>query len=226
MDIIQLSNQPKFDAKKNDIITLFPTCAIEKYGQNEIIFSSLNFSRYIFYIQNGKVKVTDISSKGRSVISGYYKKGDFVNLEVIKHSNIKKMSGISKSKNSIVVKISKEKFLSKLSRNSALQQYVFSQLLTEKTETERRIHRILDIKSSERVFDFIYHHTLKFGQRIGYEYVIREPLTHQEIAAYIGTARQTVTTSMNILRSKGILHFNRNYWIIRDLGSLRKIVSF
>lgn len=220
MSVTQLSNQYKFD-----VISLFPNCKAEKYGQNEIIFSSSNFSRYIYYIQSGKVKVTDISSKGRSVISGYYKKGDLINLEVIKQGNIKKMSGVSKSKKSTVLKIGKEQFLSKLSLNSELQQCVFCQLLTEKTETERRIHRILDIKSSERVYDFLYHHTLKFGQRVGYEYVIREPLTHQEIAAYIGTARQTVTTSMNILRSKGILHFNRNYWIIRDLVGLRKIVS-
>ncbi|MEM1122387.1 MAG: Crp/Fnr family transcriptional regulator, partial [Bacteroidota bacterium] len=217
-------NNHKAGSEQFDLTTLFSTAKLKKYPLNGVIFTPLQFNSTVYFIKSGKVKVTDVSDKGRRVSSGYYKAGAFINLEVLKQTSQKKMTAISKSKNTEVVVIHKQDFLLKLSLVTELQQHVFNQLLADKVETERRIHRILDIKSGQRVYDFFYAHVQKFGERIGYEYVVREPLTHQEIAEYIGTSRQTVTTSMNELKRKGILHFNRKYWIIRSLQQLEEMV--
>lgn len=211
--------------KNNDFTVLFSDCQKRKYKLNEVLFTLVDSNSNIFFLKSGKVKVTKISDKGRQVSAGYFQQGDFINLEAITDNADKKITAISKSKDTIAICIKKIKFIEKLSTRTDLQVQIFTQILSNKAEAEQRIHRILDIKSNERVFDFFYHHTLKFGQRVGYEYVIREPLTHREIGEYIGSSRQTVTTSMNILRRKGILHFNRKYWIIRDLNALKKLVD-
>lgn len=221
----RISGTTIFGDNSPDIATIFSAYPCKKYRLNEVIFTSLNLTKFIFYLIDGKVKITNVSDKGRLVSSGYYQQGNFINLKAITDNSKKKSFAISKSKNTIAISIPQNEFLQKLNLFPALHQNVFKQLLADKAESEQRIHRILDIKSNERVYDFLYHHTLNFGERIGYEYVIRDPLTHQEIGEYIGSSRQTVTTSMNFLRKKGILHFNRKYWIIRDLGQLKAIVD-
>lgn len=221
----QPSNPNMVSTKRDNLTNIFSDCPQKKYGINQPLFSPLDDHKYVYFLLQGKVKVTNISKKGRLVSSGYYKEGDFVNLQIISNKQEKSVAAISKSKSTNAIKIAKSIFLQKISLLPKLQQQIFNQLLNEKSDTEQRIHRILDIKSNGRVYDFLYHHALKFGQRVGYEYVIRDPLTHQEIGEYIGSSRQTVTTSMNILRRMGILHFNRKYWIIRDLSHLKEIID-
>ena len=48
--------------------------------------------------------------------------------------------------------------------------------------------------------------------------VLRNYLTHQEIASYTGTSRQTVTTVLNELREDKILDFNRKQITIKNNG--------
>jgi CRP-like cAMP-binding protein len=55
---------------------------------------------------------------------------------------------------------------------------------------------------------------------VGFEWVIRKPVTHQEIANLTATSRQTVTTTLNDLRYKKLLTFNRSRLLVRDLEGL------
>jgi len=60
----------------------------------------------------------------------------------------------------------------------------------------------------------------KNGQRVGYEWVVRKFITHQEIANLTATSRQTVTTVLNELRADNLLTFNRKRLLVRDLDLL------
>jgi len=63
--------------------------------------------------------------------------------------------------------------------------------------------------------------TAQKGQQVGYEWVLRNPITHQEIANLTATSRQTVTTTLNDLRYARILTFNRKRLLVRDLEKLK-----
>jgi CRP/FNR family cyclic AMP-dependent transcriptional regulator len=53
---------------------------------------------------------------------------------------------------------------------------------------------------------------------------VRNFITHQEIANLTATSRQTVTTTLNDLRFKKLLTFNRSRLLIRDLDKLAEEV--
>ena len=53
--------------------------------------------------------------------------------------------------------------------------------------------------SRSRIVEFLVELTRSRGQRVGYEWVVRKPITHQEIANLTATSRQTVTTTLNDL---------------------------
>ena len=73
--------------------------------------------------------------------------------------------------------------------------------------------------------EFIINELDKNGQRVGYEWVLRNFITHQEIANLTATSRQTVTTLLNDLRNENIIAFNRKRLLIRDLDKLKKFVQ-
>ena len=86
--------------------------------------------------------------------------------------------------------------------------------------TQERLRRLTLLSSQQRVIHFIAIHVKKAGRQVGYEYVLKPPLTHQEIGNIAGVGRQTVTTIMNELRRDNIIHFTRQYLIVRDMDKL------
>jgi len=85
---------------------------------------------------------------------------------------------------------------------------------------ERRLESLVFRDSRSRIVEFLVNIARSKGQRVGYEWVIRKPVTHQEIANLTATSRQTVTTTLNDLRYKKLLSFNRSRLLIRDLDKL------
>jgi len=85
-----------------------------------------------------------------------------------------------------------------------------------------RLHRLLLYKSRQRVVQFLLDYVNEVGQRVGYEYVIKKPFTHEEIGNLSDTSRQTVTTVLNELKGKNLIHFTRRYILIRNLEALEE----
>lgn len=62
------------------------------------------------------------------------------------------------------------------------------------------------------------------GVEIGYDILVRSSLTHQEMASYTNTTRQTVTTVLNELKNKKLLTFDRKRILFRDLDKLKTLL--
>ena len=87
-------------------------------------------------------------------------------------------------------------------------------------EMERRLESLVFRDSRSRIVEFLVGLTKSKGQRVGYEWVVRNFITHQEIANLTATSRQTVTTTLNDLRYLKLLTFNRSRLLVRDLAGL------
>ena len=71
-----------------------------------------------------------------------------------------------------------------------------------------------------RVIDFIIYLVENNGRRVGFEWTIDQFFPHREIASIIGSSRQTVTVTLNELRNKNIIYFDRKRLIVRDMEKL------
>lgn len=90
---------------------------------------------------------------------------------------------------------------------------------------EKRLESMVFKDSRSRIIEFLVDLNSERGQRVGYEWVVRNFMTHQEIANLTATSRQTVTTVLNELKSKNIITFNRKRLLIRDINLLAQEVS-
>ena len=71
---------------------------------------------------------------------------------------------------------------------------------------------------------FLLKWAIKKGRRVGYEHLVNNMITHQEIADLTATSRQTVTTTISELKNKNILIMNRKRMLIRNMDNLAKAV--
>jgi CRP-like cAMP-binding protein len=92
-------------------------------------------------------------------------------------------------------------------------------------EMEQRLESLVFKDSRSRIVEFLIELVEKNGQRVGYEWVVRKFITHQEIANLTATSRQTVTTVLNELRNKELLTFNRKRLLVRDREALEKEIE-
>jgi CRP/FNR family transcriptional regulator len=61
-----------------------------------------------------------------------------------------------------------------------------------------------------RIAKLILRLSARFGMRVGKEIFFNIPLTHQEIADMIGTSRQTVTSTLSVLKRQGVLNIDNH----------------
>ena len=92
-------------------------------------------------------------------------------------------------------------------------------------DMENRLESLVFKDSRSRIIEYLVSLVNKSGQRVGYEWVVRKFITHQEIANLTATSRQTVTTVLNELRTSELLTFNRKRLLVRDLDKLKEEIT-
>jgi len=176
---------------------------------------------YVFFLVEGMVKTLSFyPEKNKEIVNGYFTAGDMMNLEVWHATNNPKVTLKVTSAKVVYKVIPINDFRALVRQNQGLNQLLMTTLLDQINKNNDRLHRLLLYKSRQRVVQFLVDYVNEIGQRVGYEFVIKKPFTHEEIGNLSDTSRQTVTTVLNELKAKNLIHFTRRYILIRNLEAL------
>ncbi len=116
--------------------------------------------------------------------------------------------------------------LNVLMKNHSALSILMMRIMNERViEMEDRLESLIFKDSRTRILEFLISRIEKSGQRIGYEWVLRNFITHQDIASLTSTSRQTVTMILNDLRNNNIIQFDRKRLLVRDLDKLKSSVN-
>lgn len=100
--------------------------------------------------------------------------------------------------------------------------FVMDQICKQCNFLEKRLNDMVYFNSNKRIVEFLVDLVKERGRRMGYEHVVFDFFIHQDIADLTGTARQTVTVTLNDLRRAGIIEFNRKRLLVKDLKKLQQ----
>lgn len=87
---------------------------------------------------------------------------------------------------------------------------------------ENRFADVILKDARSRIIEFLLDLAQKRGVQIGFDTLIKDALSQQEIANYTATARQTVSTVLNRLREKNLIYYTRKKMMIRDINLLQQ----
>ena len=190
------------------------------FPKGEQIYVPDELSDRIFFITEGRVKISAMNEDGKEVTKAILGKGEvFGELALIGENRRHDTALALEATQACVVTLNELRGL--MRERSELNLFFMRIFAARQLEMERRLESLVFRDSRSRIVEYLVHTVQNKGQRVGYEWVVRQFNTHQEIANLTATSRQTVTTTLNDLRAKKLLTFNRSRLLVRDLEALK-----
>ncbi len=197
------------------------THAEKVFKKGEYIYLPQQLSDRVFFLTSGRVKIGTIGDNGKEITKAILGKGEvFGELSMIGESKRRDFAYAMEDSMACVLTLEEMKHMMK--DHNGLSLFFMKIMGSRVLEMEQRLESLVFKDSRSRIIEYLIELVRKNGERVGYEWVVRKFVTHQEIANLTATSRQTVTTVLNELRTENILTFNRKRLLVRDLDRLKK----
>jgi CRP/FNR family cyclic AMP-dependent transcriptional regulator len=193
----------KFDPK-TFLSTINGGRRIETFPQKQTIFSQGDSSDAVFYIKEGKVRLTVVSQIGKEATIGILNKGDFFGEGCLTGQPLRLCSATAMTDCS-VMKIAKKSMMEVLHREQSFSEMFVAYLLARNIRYEEDLVDQL-FNSSERRLARILLLLAHFGKEGVPETVISK-MSQETLAEMIGTTRSRVSFFMNRFRKLGFIDY-------------------
>jgi CRP/FNR family cyclic AMP-dependent transcriptional regulator len=195
-------------------------CIITKHKgakKGEAIYFGEDLHNRIFLLKRGIIKIVEYNEKGDEIIKDIIQKGDLFG-SLASEENESNESAVALSPEAYVCSFRISDFENIISKNPdiALKYFKFMGLKLKKIENKYTNLVFKDVKT--RLKAFLTDWVQAEGRKVGFDWVLDNYLTHQDIAGLICSTRQTVTQLMRELETEGHIKYDRKEILIH--GSL------
>jgi len=180
---------------------------IEAFPKKQTIFAQGDSSDAVFYIKEGKVKLTVVSEIGKEATIGILNKGDFLGEGCLTGQPLRLCSATAMTDCS-VMRIDKKSMVEVLHREHAFSDMFVAYLLTRNIRYEEDLVDQL-FNSSEKRLARILLLLAHFGKDGKPETVIPK-ISQESLAEMIGTTRSRVSFFMNRFRKLGFVDYGES----------------
>jgi CRP/FNR family cyclic AMP-dependent transcriptional regulator len=194
----------KFDSK-TFLSTINGGRRIEAFPKKQTIFAQGDSGDAVFYIKQGKVKLTVVSQIGKEATIGILNEGEFFGEGCLTGQPLRLCSATTMTECS-VMRIDKKAMMEVLHREQAFSEMFVAYLLTRNIRYEADLVDQL-FNSSEKRLARILLLLAHFGKEGVPETVIPK-MSQEMLAEMIGTTRSRVSFFMNRFRTLGFIDYN------------------
>lgn len=185
-----------------------------EYRNKETIFSQGDASDAMFYIQDGNVKLTVTSKRGKRAVLAILRQGDFFGERCLVNRSLRTFTATA-IRQSTVARVKRSTMLRIIQQEPGFAKLVISYLLS----------RILRIE--EDFVDQIFHPSEKrlarillllarFGKKCESQSEVLK-VSQQTLAEMVGTTRSRISFFMNRFRQMGFIHYKGGLQVHRGL---------
>ncbi len=197
---------------------------IKNFKKDDYIYLPDEESDKIYFVNNGRIKIGSYADNGKEITKAILSKGEvFGELAMIGED--KRRDYALAVEDTQLCAISADEMKHLIKDHSSLSMFFMKMMGSKVIEMENRLESLVFKDSRSRIVEYLVDLVEKNGQRVGYEWVVRNFITHQEIANLTATSRQTVTTVLNELRTDEIITFNRKRLLVRDVDKLKSEIK-
>lgn len=180
----------------------------------------------IFFLKEGHVKISRVTQDGREVILDVLGPGEIFGEVGLPDEEATGRNEMAEALDEAVIcTMKREDFESLLKMNPNLNLEVTKRVGLRLRKIEERVTDLLFKDTKKRIASFLVRYAEEFGKMKQGVITVGNALTQQEIALLTGSARQTVTTTLNEFRSAGILDFSRTTITIKDFRKLKRLAD-
>jgi CRP/FNR family transcriptional regulator, cyclic AMP receptor protein len=178
---------------------------IVAFPKKQMIFAQDDSSDAVFYIQNGRVKLTVVAKGGKEATIGVLSEGDFFGESCLAGQPLRMCSATAMT-DCTVMRIDKKSMVEVLHREHAFSDMFVAYLLTRNIRYEEDLLDQL-FNSSEKRLARILLLLAHFGKD-GKPEVAIPKISQETLAEMVGTTRSRVNFFMNRFRKLGFVRYN------------------
>jgi len=181
--------------------------AITNYHERQVVFSQSDPADSIFFVQEGKIKLTVVSAHGKEAVIAILGEGAFFGEGCLAGQPLRMATAVAMSECTIV-RLEKAATIRVLHDEPAFSELFLSYLLSRNIRIEEDLMDQL-FNSSEKRLARVLLLLANFGKESKPEPVIAK-VSQETLAGIIGTTRARVSFFMNRFRKLGFIDYNYN----------------
>ena len=178
---------------------------IVKYRRNEVVFAQGDAADAVFYIEEGRIKVTVVSDQGKEAVVAIHGKGDFFG-EACLTGQPRRLATATAMTDGVIMRLDKASIVRVLHDEPKFSDMFMSYLLTRTVRVEADLVDQL-FNSSEKRLARLLLLMANFGKEGRPETVITK-MSQETLAEMVGTTRSRVNVFMNKFRKLGFVEYN------------------
>jgi len=194
---------------------------ITKFGKDDYIYFPEDPSKHVYMIATGRVKIGGHTDDGKEMLRAILGEGEVFGELALTGEEKRKDFAQAMDNNTTICPMTIEDLEELMIDNKPLSLKLYKLIGLRYRKLERKLESLVFKDARSRIIEFLKDMAEERGQKVGFEMMIKNHLTHKDIASLTGTSRQTVTTILNELKDKNIINFDRRRILIRDMEKLK-----
>ncbi len=190
---------------------------ISKYRKDQIVFSQGQIADAVFYIQQGKIKLTVVSEQGKEAVVAILGPGHFFG-EGCLNGHPRYIATTRAIDECVITRLEKATMITTIHNEPEFSELFMSYLLTRNSRIEEDLIDQL-FNSSEKRLARLLLLLANFGKEGKPEPVVGK-FSQETLAEMIGTTRSRVSFFMNKFRKLGFIEYNGKLEVHNSLLNL------
>ena len=178
---------------------------ISRYRKDQIVFSQGEVSDAVFYVQQGKVKLTVVSEQGKEAVIAILGPGQFFG-EGCLNGHPLRIATTRAVDECVITRLEKARMIATIHNEPEFSELFMSYLLSRNSRIEEDLIDQL-FNSSEKRLARLLLLLANFGKEGKPEPIIAK-ISQETLAEMIGTTRSRVSFFMNKFRKLGFIDYN------------------
>src|SRR5436190_2135316 len=178
---------------------------VSKYRKDQIVFSQGEIADAVFYVQQGKVKLTVVSEQGKEAVVAILGPGHFFG-EGCLNGHPLRIATTRAVNECVITRLEKSTMIATIHNEPEFSELFMSYLLTRNSRIEEDLIDQL-FNSSEKRLARLLLLLANFGKE-AHPTPINPSINQETLAEMVGTTRSRVSFFMNKFRKLGLISYN------------------
>lgn len=208
-----------------DLFAFFKTHAKRpprRIKKRTVMFNPGDPLQGVYFIAEGFIKLYDVSENGREIVTYLTGPGNMLSLRALIAKEQTAHQYTEAITDVVLYMMPMPEFYMVLETHPEHFIDIMHVLIDRLNHAERRVEGFITGDATHRVASFLYDAALRFGQKKGSKMLFPVEFTHQRIADFVGSYRETVSVALKRLQKEGLITMSRSKITIVDLEKLHK----
>lgn len=193
-----------------------------KVGRHRNIYNCGDREPAIYLIESGQVKIVVPSANGKVCLLAIYTPGDVFGESCL--TGAERMETAIAMKDSVLKRMSCTKFLSRMSRDGMLQDFV-RYMAIRIANQQQVISNLVTADCEYRLAATLLHLARKLGKQTPFNLRLEQKISHQELSEMVGTTRPHITELLRRFRERGLIETTPEFFLIVKENDLNEYLE-